>query len=360
MREHKSQILPQRGSPERGSPERGATLLEVGLATALIAIALVGLSQIYASRNEFRQEQSAALLFKHFAARVESRAQVSELVADLSEGESRLLSPAELLAEGIISSSERTSFHIEGEEMEAVLFVTKGKGRGFRLALGLAATGDWTLNDQKTEALQRFLTLASFEGGYFRAASGAGGLRPVMDPDRAMTAADRTRALWQDYADALTDQKAVADSAIPITELETGRYSEGEILAVLSGTKTSALEGGRSVRLRESPAVITGSKTTKRITGSYTGTGQWLNPFKMPLSYNLAKRIAEGWKLELMPEVETVEDLSVSPITCAEGERAVAIAAPKDLYANFLGDSDKSATKKLAGAGASVESDSFT
>ena len=179
----------------------------------------------------------------------------------------------------------------------------------------------------------------------------------MMDPDRAMTAADRTRPLWLDYADALADQKALADSTIPITELETGRYSEGKILAVLSGTKSSALEGGRSVRLRESP-VITGSKTTKRITGDYTGTGEWLDPFKMPLSYNLAKRIAEGWELKLMGESETVEELSVSPITCAEGERAVAIAAPKDLYASFLSDSGQSATKKLDGE-TSIESNVF-
>ena len=225
MREHKSQILPQRGAPQqsarkrgspqesaqkRGSPERGATLLEVGLATALIAIALVGLSQIYASRNAFQQDQAEGEIFYSLMQNIEPRIRVSPFVADLSEGESRLLRPAELLAEGIISSSERTSFHIQGEEMEAVLFVTKAKGQSFRLVLGLAATGDWTLNDQKAEALQRFLTLASFEGGYFRAASGAGGLRPMMDPDRAMTAADRTRALWQDYADALTDQKALS------------------------------------------------------------------------------------------------------------------------------------------------------
>ena len=368
MREHNSQIVPQqstqkcgspeRGSPERGSPERGATLLEVGLATALIAIALVGLSQIYASRNEFRQDQAESGFFHILAKEVEARASVSKLIADLSEGESRILNSAGLLEAGLISELEKTSFHIQGEEMEALLFVTKGRGSAFRLALGLAAMGDWTLDDEKAEALQRFLTLASFEGGYFRKTSGAGGLRPMMDPDRAMTAADRTRPLWLDYADALTDQKALADSTIPVTELETGRYSEGKILAVLSGTKTSALEGGRSVRLRESP-LMTGSKTTKRIAGDYTGRGEWLNPFKMPLSYNLAKRLAEGWKLELMLEGDTVEDLSVSPVTCAEGERAVAIAAPKDLYANFLGDSDKSATKKLAGAGASVESDSF-
>ena len=357
MREHKSQILPQCGSPERGSSERGATLLEVGLATALIAIALVGLSQIYASRNEFRQDQAESGFFHILAKEVGARASVSNLIADLSEGESRILNSAGLLEAGLISELEKTSFHIEGEEMEAVLFVTKGRGSAFRLALGLAAMGDWTLDDEKAEALQRFLTLASFEGGYFRAASGAGGLRPMMDPDRAMTAADRARALWLDYADALTDQKALADSTIPITELETGRYSEGKILAVLSGTKTSALEGGRSVRLRESP-VITGSKTTKRITGSYTGTGEWLDPFKMPLSYNLAKRIAEGWKLKLMEEGETVEDLSVSPITCPEGERAVAIAAPKDLYASFLGDSGKSAAKKLDGE-TSIESNAF-
>ena len=353
MREHNSQ-------PERGSPERGATLLEVGLATALIAIALVGLSQIYASRNEFRQDQAESDFLHILAKQVEMRLPVSELIADLSEGESRIFNRAGLLEAGLINGLEKTSFHIQGEEMEAILFVVKGKGSSFRMHFGLVqgSDGSWTLNDEKAEALQRFLRLASLEGGYFRRASGAGGLHAMMNPDRAMTAADRTRPLWLDYADALSDQKALSDSTIPITELETGRYSEAKILALLSGMEISALEGGRSVRLR-GDAVITGNKNTKRITGSYTGTGQWLNPFKMPLSYNLAKRLAEGWKLELMGEGDTVEDLSVNPVTCSEDERAVAIAAPKDLYANFLGDSGKSATKKLAGGETSVESDLF-